>query len=187
MPHGIYQQYGILLWGDFMFKLVLFLLVLNFDAFITGLALGVAGISVKPTAGAMVAVVSAAFFAVALWLGNGLLLFLPVDLLHKLGLLLLGILTLLWIVKFCRQKNGHMAGVWRAPRALDANADKYLSMPEAALLALALALDSLGGGLAFGLLGQNALLWGGAAALLGYVMFMGANLLGKDLRCVVKS
>lgn len=169
-----------------MLKLGLFLLVLNFDSLLSGLALGVAGIRVRPSAGGLVALFSAAFLGAALWLGNGLLGLLPVDLLHKLGLGLLVGLTLLWIGEFCLNKHGGLVGIWRTPYELDADCDKYLSLAEAALLAFALAVDSLGGGLALGLLGQNPLFWSMLSGGIAYVMFMGANLLGRELRFAVR-
>lgn len=163
----------------FMLKFGLFLLVLNFDALVSGLALGVAGIRVRPAAGGLVAGVSALFFGVALALGGSLAALFPVNLLHKLGLVLLAGLTLLWLGKFCGANRGGLAGIWRRPHQLDTNADKYLSLPEAALLALALALDSLSGGLAFGLLGQHILCWTALSGALAWAMFMGANRLGR--------
>lgn len=172
--------------GEDMLKLCLFLLVLNFDAFLSGLALGVAGIRAKAGAAALVALFSAGFFGASLWLGEGLLSFLPVNFLHKVGLVILVLLTLLWIGKFCGKDRGGFAGMWRTPQNLDVNADKHLSTAEAALLALALALDSLGGGLAFGLLGEKPLLWSGLAAVLTYALFMSANWLGRFVRRAVK-
>lgn len=169
-----------------MFKLGLFLLLLNFDSLLSGLALGLAGIRVRPSAGVLVAGLSAAFFGVTLWLGNGLLTLLPVDLLHKLGLGLLIGLTLLWIGEFCLNRRGGLSALWRAPRELDVNCDKYLSLPEAAFLALALAVDSLGGGLALGLLGENPLFWSLLSGALAYAMFMGADFLGRELRLTVR-
>lgn len=169
-----------------MLKLGLFLLLLNFDSLLSGLALGVAGIRVRAAAGALVALFSALFLGTALWLGNGLLGLLPVDLLHKLGLGLLVGLTVLWIGEFCLNKHGGLVGIWRTPCELDVNSDKYLSLPEAALLAFALAVDSLGGGLALGLLGENPLLWGVFSGVIAYVMFMGANFLGRELRLLAK-
>ena len=173
-------------WGEDMLRLCLFLLALNFDCFLSGLALGAAGIRSKPGAAALVAVISAAFFGLSLWLGEGLLVILPVKFLHKIGLAILLLLTLLWIAKFCGKGHGGMAGIWRAPHNLDVNDDKRLSSAEAVLLAFALALDSLGGGLAFGLLGEKPLLWSLSAGVLTYVLFFGANRLGWFVRRALK-
>lgn len=164
-----------------MLKYIMFLVVLNFDAFVSGLALGLGGIMVKSAAGVLVAVVSSVVFAVSLGFGAALVNLLPVVLLHRLGILLLLFLTLLWLIKFCGPSHGGLAGIWRCGEQLDANADQNLAMGEAALLAVALSLDSLGGGLAFGLLGQEPLLWGLMSALVAWVMFVGANWLGREM------
>lgn len=169
-----------------MLKLCLFLLLLNFDCFLSGLAIGVAGIRVKSMAAALVALCSAVFFGCSLWFGESLLSILPVSFMNKLGLFLLILLTLLWIIKFCGKGRGGVAGIWRRPHNLDANADKHLSPAESLLLAVALALDSLGGGLAFGLLGEHPLFWSLMSAAVTYALFIGANWLGRFVRLGLK-
>lgn len=164
-----------------MVKLLLFLLLVNFDVMVAALALGAALIRVKFAASVLVAAVSAAFFGVALVLGGSLAVIFPVDIMHDLGLVLLALLTLLWLKKFCGQERGGLAGIWRRPHRLDVNADKFLSLPEALLLAVAVGLDSTSGGLAFGLLGHQNPLWMLLCAAVAWLMFVGGNRLGREI------
>ena len=106
-----------------MLELFCFLLALNFDCFLCGLALGVTGIRISTLAALLVAGCSAFCFGAAMALGGGLLAWLPVRFLHDLGLALLLLLTLGWIVSFCAKKSERgLAGLWRRPEKLDANA-----------------------------------------------------------------
>lgn len=163
-------------------ELFCFLLALNFDCFLSGLALGVSGIRISTRAGLLVAGCSAFCFGVTMALGEQLLTWLPVKFLHSLGLVLLLLLTLGWIVSFCGKRGeGGLSNLWRRPEKLDSNADKTLSAVEAFLLSLALALDNLSGGLAFGLLGEKPALWAGLAAAVTFTLLAGANMLGRLL------
>lgn len=165
-----------------MRELFCFLLALNFDCFLSGLALGVSGIRISMRASLLVAGCSAFCFGTTMALGEQLLAWLPVEFLHSLGLVLLLLLTLGWIVSFCGKKGGNgISGLWRRPEKLDSNADKTLSAMEAFLLSLALALDNISGGLAFGLLGEKPALWAGMAAAVTFALLAGANMLGRLL------
>lgn len=170
------------MWGEDMLELCLFLLVLNFDCFLCGLALGVAGIKVSRPAACLVAACSALFFGGSLLLGEVLLVLLPLDFLHDIGLALLLLLIVVWLLQFCGGRSADSVGkFWRRPQNLDTNTDKNLSGGEAVLLALALGVDSLGGGLAFGLLGEKPLFWTLLAAVMTYVLLFSANKLGRLL------
>ena len=165
-----------------MLELCLFLLVLNIDCFLCGLAIGVAGIKVSRPAACLVAGCSALFFGVSLLMGETLLVLLPFDFLHEIGLGLLLLLIVVWLLKFCGGKSADSVGkFWRRPENLDSNTDKNLSGGEAVLLALALGVDSLGGGLAFGLLGEEPLFWTLLAAVITFVLLFSANKLGRLL------
>ena len=125
-----------------MWELCLFLLLLNFDAFLTGLAFGFAGVRITSGACLLVAALSALYL----------------------------------IAKYCGQnsRNG-LAGLWRRPEAVDNNADKRITPKEAALLGVALALDSLGGGLALGILLENVWLYTLLSAVFCYILLVFAN------------
>lgn len=163
-------------------ELCLFLLVLNFDCFLCGLALGVAGIKVSRPAAFLVAACSALFFGGSLLMGEALLVLLPLDFLHDIGLALLLLLILLWLLQFCGGKSADGVGkFWRRPQNLDINTDKSLSGSEAVLLSAALGVDALGGGLAFGLLGEKPLFWTLLAAVMTFGLLFSANKLGRLL------
>lgn len=163
-----------------MWELCLFLLLLNFDAFLTGLSFGVAGVKITSPACLLVAVLSALFFAAAMGLGDWLFAWLPTELLSRLALVFLLLFTVYLIAKYCGQgsKSG-LSGLWRRPAALDNNADKCISLKEAALLGVALALDSLAGGLALGILLDDFLLYVLLSAIFCYYLLAFANRLGQ--------
>lgn len=164
----------------------LFVLLLNFDVFVSGLALGMSGICVRPAAGALVAGVSAGCFAVAGLLGAWFAAIFPMELLQRLGLILVVAITALWLMKFYGKERGGLAGIWRTPDKLDKNDDKRLAWAEGVVLAFAAALDSLSGGVAFGLLGKNTLFWGAVSFAVAWLMFMGANRLVQAVRNNIK-
>ncbi len=159
-----------------MWELCLFLLLLNFDAFLTGLAFGFAGVRITSGACLLVAALSALFLALAMNVGGWLFAWLHAEILSKLALGFLLCFTLYLIAKYCGQnsRNG-LAGLWRRPEAVDNNADKRITPKEAALLGVALALDSLGGGLALGILLENVWLYTLLSAVFCYILLAFAN------------
>lgn len=162
-----------------MWELCLFLLLLNFDAFLTGLAFGFAGVRITPGACLLVAALSALFLAAAMNVGGWLFSWLHAEWLSRLALVFLLLFTLYLIAKYCgRDSRSGLSGLWRRPDKLDNNADKRISTREAALLGVALALDSLGGGLALGVLLEHVWLYTLLSALFCYFLLAFANRLG---------
>lgn len=161
-----------------MWELCLFLLLLNFDAFLTGLAFGFAGVRISNAACLLVAALSALFLAAAMRFGGWLAGWLQFAWLSKLALAFLLLFTLYLIVKYCRGTDNGLSGLWRRPAALDNNADKCISLKEAAWLGVALALDSLGGGLALGILLTRFWQYMLLSAIFCYALLAFANRLG---------
>lgn len=160
-------------------ELCLFLLVLNFDTFLTGLAFGVAGIMMTWGARAVIGACSAGFFGLAMWLGGLLPAVLPLESLQALASLVLLGCTLALVIKYCgRRSRGRLSGLWQRPAGLDSNADKRISPGEAVLLGVALALDTVAGGLAFGILDENALLGALLSGVICFVLLSLSNDLG---------
>ncbi len=162
-----------------MWELCLFLLLLNFDAFLTGLAFGFAGVKITNPACLLVAALSALFLAAAMGLGGWLFAWLPTELLSRLALVFLLLFTVYLIAKYCGHgsKSG-LNGLWQRPSALDNNADKRISLREAVALGVALALDSLAGGLALGILLDSFWLYAMLSAIFCYYLRALANRLG---------
>ena len=162
-----------------MLELCLFLLLLNFDAFLTGLAFGFAGVRVTNGACLLVAALSALFLAAAMGAGGWLFGWLHTELLSKLALVFLLLFTLYLIGKYCgKESRFGLAGLWRRPAAVDNNADKRISLREAAMLGVALAVDSLAGGLALGILVDNLWAYVLLSAIFCYFLLAFANQLG---------
>ena len=158
-----------------MWELCLFLLLLNFDAFLTGLAFGFAGVRITSGACLLVAALSALFLALAMNVGGWLFAWLHAEILSKLALGFLLCFTLYLIAKYCGQNSrSGLAGLWRRPDRC-ANFDKRITPKEAALLGVALALDSLGGGLALGILLENVWLYTLLSAVFCYILLAFAN------------
>jgi putative Mn2+ efflux pump MntP len=165
-----------------MLELCLFLLVLNFDAFLTGLAFGLVGIHITFAASVLIAGCSGLFFGGGMIFGGILLSILPFEAFHDLSLLFLFLLALFLISKYCgKESRGRFSGLWRNPEKQDSNADEVISAGEGVALGVAIALDALVGGLAFGFIGENVPFWASLTALMCYVLLVGANLLGKFL------
>ncbi len=163
-----------------MLELFLFLLLLNFDAFLTGLAFGIAGVRITMTACLLISSTTAIFFGCSMLLGTQLLAYFPFNILSKASFLFLLAFTVYLVAKYCGQSSrSSLAGLWRQPANLDNNADKRISAREAAVLGVALALDSLGGGLAFGLLQEAICLYTLLSAICCLVLLISSNLLGQ--------
>ncbi len=80
------------------------------------------------------------------------------------------------IVKYCgKEGRGQLGGLWRRPARLDNNADKQISPGEAAWLGVALAVDSVGGGLALGMLLPGPWVSAGLSALFCFCLLAGSN------------
>jgi putative Mn2+ efflux pump MntP len=166
-----------------MLELCLFLLVLNFDAFLTGLAFGLVGIHITFAASVLIAGCSGLFFGGGMIFGGILLAILPYEAFHDLSLLFLFLLALFLIAKYCgKESRGRFSGLWRNPEKQDSNADEVISAGEGVALGVAIAMDALVGGLAFGLIGENVPFWSALTALMCYILLVGANALGKFLQ-----
>lgn len=165
-----------------MLELFVFLWVLHFDSFLTGLIYGLCGLKISKGSCAVAAVVSTAFFAAAIIFGQTLELFLPVGLLTKLAGLMLVCLTVLMVWKYCKGGYGEkISKIINEPDALDKNHDMQISVGECAMLSLALAIDALGGGMAFGILADHLEFWILLSAVMSFGFLYGANNLGKSL------
>lgn len=163
-----------------MLERFLFLLLLNFDAFLTGMAFGIARVHIKITACCVIAAISALFFGLAMGLGIQIMACFPFEILSKISFLFLMAFTLYLIWKYCSQSSrSSFAGLWRQPEQVDNNADKKISAREAIVLGIALALDSLGGGLAFGLLRENIGVYTMLSGICCMALLFGANRLGQ--------
>lgn len=162
-----------------MLELFVFLLVLNFDTFLTGLAFGVARIHITWGARLWIAGCSAVFFGFAMWCGGSLTELLPLESLRAPASLLLLVCTLAMVLKYCGQgANSRINDMWQRPSGLDSNADKRLCPQEAVLLGVALALDALIGGLALGMLEGDAALGALLSGMICLGMLAAANDLG---------
>ena len=116
-----------------MLELCLFLLLLNFDAFLTGLAFGFAGVRITNAACLLVSGLGALFLGLSMSAGGWLSALLHTELLSRLALVFLLLFTLYLIVKYCgKEGRGQLGGLWRRPARLDNNADKQISPGEAA-------------------------------------------------------
>ncbi len=159
-----------------MLELCLFLLLLNFDAFLTGLAFGFAGVRITNAACLLVSGLGALFLGLSMSAGGWLSALLHTELLSRLALIFLLLFTLYLIVKYCgKEGRGQLGGLWRRPARLDNNADKQISPGEAAWLGVALAVDSVGGGLALGMLLPGPWVSAGLSALFCFCLLAGSN------------
>ncbi len=159
-----------------MLELCLFLLLLNFDAFLTGLAFGFAGVRITNAACLLVSGLGALFLGLAMSAGGWLCGWLQTELLSRLALGFLLLFTLYLIAKYCgKEGRGRLGGLWRRPARLDNNADKQISFGEAAWLGVALAVDSLGGGLALGMLLPGPWVSAALSAVFCFCLLAGAN------------
>ncbi len=157
-------------------ELCLFLLLLNFDAFLTGLAFGFAGVRITNAACLLVSGLGALFLGLSMSAGGWLSALLHTELLSRLALVFLLLFTLYLIVKYCgKEGRGQLGGLWRRPARLDNNADKQISPGEAAWLGVALAVDSVGGGLALGMLLPGPWVSAGLSALFCFCLLAGSN------------
>ena len=108
--------------------------------------------------------------------GGWLSALLHTELLSRLALVFLLLFTLYLIVKYCgKEGRGQLGGLWRRPARLDNNADKQISPGEAAWLGVALAVDSVGGGLALGMLLPGPWVSAGLSALFCFCLLAGSN------------
>ena len=97
-----------------MWELCLFLLLLNFDAFLTGLAFGFAGVRITNAACLLVSGLGALFLGLAMSAGGWLSALLHTELLSRLALVFLLLFTLYLIVKYCgKEGRGQLGGLWR--------------------------------------------------------------------------
>ena len=96
-----------------MLELCLFLLLLNFDAFLTGLAFGFAGVRITNAACLLVSGLGALFLGLSMSAGGWLSALLHTELLSRLALVFLLLFTLYLIVKYCgKEGRGQLGGLW---------------------------------------------------------------------------
>ena len=95
-----------------MLELCLFLLLLNFDAFLTGLAFGFAGVRITNAACLLVSGLGALFLGLSMSAGGWLSALLHTELLSRLALVFLLLFTLYLIVKYCgKEGRGQLGGL----------------------------------------------------------------------------
>ncbi len=187
-----------------IFELCVFLFVLNLDTFLTGLSFGVVGIRISGRARLVVGGCSGIFFGTAMLCGERLNEAIPVESLQSAASMLLLICTLLVVMKYCGQGAGRrlkkgnsnntdankgnahkiengktgLNDMWRRPGKSDINADKSISVAEALLPGVALALDTLPGGVALGILQEQAFIGALLSGVICWAMLLTANELG---------
>lgn len=186
-----------------IFELCVFLLVLNLDTFLTGLSFGVVGIRISGWARLLVGGCSGIFFGIAMFCGERLNEAIPVAALQSMASIVLLVCTLLLVMKYCglgagerlkkadaynikdikninniKDDKSRLNDIWQRPAKSDSNADKSISLAEALLPGMALALDTLPGGVALGILQEQTFIGAILSGFICWAMLRVANELG---------
>ena len=206
--YQIREIFGI--WGDGMvLEMAVLIFAVNLDSFITGLAYGLSGIVVSKGARITIALAAGMSFALSMAAGDLLAVILPVRFAQLFSCLILCCFGVYWLWKMKHQSKKQSAKKWqegsphpsgmdlvfqlkleflgvmvqilRQPNQVDYNQDAKITVGEALLLGVALSMDSLGAGLALGVMGCSPGITIAFTVILNFILLSLAVLLGKRL------